>query len=117
MRSETAVTRLLGEPGDRVCGVELSDGDRLRADLIVDASGRGSRSDRWLSELGFPAPTESVVTMRVHYTSRLVWRGSDTQQEPSIIVPTPSPPDGRRFRCCGTGRGQPVAGNARWFSW
>src|SRR5690349_3991843 len=69
---ETAVAKLTGPPGERVSGVELADGRTLAADLVVDASGRGSRSDRWLADLGFPAPPESVITVRVHYTSRLV---------------------------------------------
>src|SRR5262245_36805932 len=33
----------------------------IRADLVVDASGRDSRAPRWLQVLGFPPPTETVV--------------------------------------------------------
>jgi 2-polyprenyl-6-methoxyphenol hydroxylase-like FAD-dependent oxidoreductase len=40
----------------RVTGVVLDSGDFLPADLVVDCSGRGSRSDRWLAALGLPAP-------------------------------------------------------------
>lgn len=37
---------------------------------MVDASGRGSRGDHWLSELGFPAPAKQVVEVGPTYVSR-----------------------------------------------
>src|SRR5688572_17741909 len=42
----------------------------LRADLVVDASGRDSRAPRWLQALGFPPPTETVVKAFLGYASR-----------------------------------------------
>jgi flavin-dependent dehydrogenase len=81
VRAETAVAGLTGRPGERISGVELADGRRLPAELVVDASGRGSRSDRWLQDLGFPGPSETVITVRVHYTTRLV-RGHPTVCRP-----------------------------------
>jgi 2-polyprenyl-6-methoxyphenol hydroxylase-like FAD-dependent oxidoreductase len=50
------------------------DGAEIRSDLVVDASGRGSRLPRWLQELGLEAPRETVVDAQVVYTSR-VFRG------------------------------------------
>lgn len=35
-----------------VCGVQTEDGRKLSADLVIDATGRGSRSPRWLNALG-----------------------------------------------------------------
>jgi 2-polyprenyl-6-methoxyphenol hydroxylase-like FAD-dependent oxidoreductase len=67
------------------------------ADFVVDASGRGSRSDRWLLKLGFPSAPESVITVRVHYTTRLVRGQPDNLQGPGIIVMAESPPDRRRY--------------------
>ncbi|MFF1513643.1 FAD-dependent oxidoreductase [Streptomyces sp. NPDC058305] len=59
---------------DRVTGVRTRDaaGDgTLDADLVVDASGRGSRAPAWLTGLGFPAVSERVVDAGVGYASRI----------------------------------------------
>ena len=109
IRADTAVAGLIGRARERVSGVELADGERLPADLVVDASGRGSRSDRWLRELGFPAPPESVITVRVHYTTRLLRSRPDDLSGPGIIIVGETPPDHRRF-----GAAFPIEGD-RWL--
>jgi len=43
--------------------------ESLNADLVVDASGRGSRSPAWLVELGYERPFEEAVKVGVTYTS------------------------------------------------
>lgn len=65
--------------GRRIIGasVHRRDGDTggrparhfLAADLVVDATGRGSRTPRWLGELGYPQVTEERVTMDLTYTT------------------------------------------------
>jgi 2-polyprenyl-6-methoxyphenol hydroxylase-like FAD-dependent oxidoreductase len=72
------VTGLCGSPsGDRVSGVTVrrtgADGGTrdLEADLVVDASGRGSRAPAWLGELGFPAPVTTEVDPHIAYASRV----------------------------------------------
>jgi 2-polyprenyl-6-methoxyphenol hydroxylase-like FAD-dependent oxidoreductase len=55
IRDEVAVSGLAGADGT-VTGVVLDSGETIEADLVVDCSGRGARSDRWLQELGLPAP-------------------------------------------------------------
>ncbi|MEU4167296.1 pyridine nucleotide-disulfide oxidoreductase [Streptomyces sp. NPDC026665] len=64
---------LLGT-ADRVTGVRvLADGlqEDLRADLVVDASGRGSRAEHWLEALGVTdIPTDEVDSGLV-YASRI----------------------------------------------
>lgn len=72
---------LLGDPiENRVSGVLLiprvSDVDRriaqeVRADLVVDATGRASRAPRWLKYLGYEPPQETVVNAHLGYASRL----------------------------------------------
>ncbi|MEV4502089.1 FAD-dependent oxidoreductase [Streptomyces klenkii] len=42
----------------------------LRADLVVDATGRASASDRWLGELGCPPVSRTVIDSRTAYVSR-----------------------------------------------
>jgi 2-polyprenyl-6-methoxyphenol hydroxylase-like FAD-dependent oxidoreductase len=66
------------ESGRRVTGVrvqERGEADRqtrtLDAELVVDASGRGSRGPAWLAELGYAKPEETVVDARVGYASRI----------------------------------------------
>jgi 2-polyprenyl-6-methoxyphenol hydroxylase-like FAD-dependent oxidoreductase len=44
--------------------------ERLDADLVVDASGRGSRTPRWLAELGYAPPAEESMRVDVTYVTR-----------------------------------------------
>jgi 2-polyprenyl-6-methoxyphenol hydroxylase-like FAD-dependent oxidoreductase len=61
--------------GDRVTGVQVREraddgsGEHLAADLVVDATGRGSRTPVRLETLGFPRPEESSVEIGVGYTT------------------------------------------------
>ncbi len=69
------VTGLLASPGgDRVHGVVHGGPgggeERLEADLVVDASGRGSRAPGWLERLGRSTPDESVVDSFAGYATR-----------------------------------------------
>lgn len=56
-----------------VKGIQTETG-MLEADLVVDASGRGSQSARWLKSLGFPPPREEEVEVRLTYTTRIFRR-------------------------------------------
>ena len=42
----------------------------LDADLVVDATGRGSRAPVWLSDIGFPRPEEEQLRVDLGYTTR-----------------------------------------------
>lgn len=71
------VLGLLAAPdGTRITGARIRpriDGateQNLYADLVVDATGRGSVTPKWLAALGYPLPTEDVVTMHVGYATR-----------------------------------------------
>jgi 2-polyprenyl-6-methoxyphenol hydroxylase-like FAD-dependent oxidoreductase len=55
----------------RVRGVRMADGAAHEADLVVDATGRGSRLPYWLREAGWQAPKKSEVDACVVYTSAL----------------------------------------------
>ena len=96
---ETETLRLLpaARGGGGVCGVlgrtrrSGSTEERMRADLVVDATGRGSRAPRWLQELGYDAPEETVVSAFLGYASRLYrvpegfasdWKGAYVQVAP-----------------------------------
>ena len=43
----------------------------LRADLVLDATGRASRAPRWLEDLGYEPPEEIVIDAHLAYASRL----------------------------------------------
>lgn len=55
-----------------ILGVSLSDGSVVAGDLVIDASGRGSQSPRWLEQLGYPVPDEQHVSCFMGYASQLV---------------------------------------------
>ncbi len=85
----------------RVTGVRLrSEADptqerTLSADLVVDTTGRGSRSPRWLAELGYTPPAEERLNVGVHYTTRLFRRApADLDGCRNVLVDVP--PNGRR---------------------
>jgi 2-polyprenyl-6-methoxyphenol hydroxylase-like FAD-dependent oxidoreductase len=44
--------------------------ETTRADLVVDASGRGGRALFWLEDLGYPTPAEERVEVEIAYTTR-----------------------------------------------
>ena len=66
--------------GDRVTGLRVLDraadsAERVvPADLVVDATGRGSRGPQWLAALGYPAPPVDRVEIGLAYASRLYRR-------------------------------------------
>jgi 2-polyprenyl-6-methoxyphenol hydroxylase-like FAD-dependent oxidoreductase len=47
--------------------------DEVPAELVVDASGRGSRTPAWLEELGYERPTEERIAVRVGYASQTLY--------------------------------------------
>jgi 2-polyprenyl-6-methoxyphenol hydroxylase-like FAD-dependent oxidoreductase len=67
----------------------------LNADLVVDTTGRGSPSPRWLEELGYAPPEEERLKVGVHYTTRLFQRDpADLNGCRHVLVDVP--PDGCR---------------------
>ncbi|HEX5819725.1 MAG TPA: FAD-dependent monooxygenase [Gemmatimonadales bacterium] len=63
----------MSDDGSRVTGVAVEqDGtaSTIVADVVVDATGRGSRSPQWLAQAGFPAPDEEVVECHASYATR-----------------------------------------------
>ncbi|MFF5179663.1 FAD-dependent oxidoreductase [Micromonospora sp. NPDC000316] len=61
---------------ERVVGVRVrsravdAQPQELEADLVVDATGRGSRTPAWLAELGYRRPDEDRVKVGLAYTTR-----------------------------------------------
>lgn len=63
--------------GVRAEGATPAEEALLAADLVVDATGRGSRGPKWLRELGHDAPAEEEVEVGISYTTRLYERCPD----------------------------------------
>jgi len=80
----------------------------LHADLVVDASGRYSHVSRWLEELGYAAPAETVINAFLGYASRYYAIPPDPQRDWRGITVQGSPQENRRG-----GVILPVEGN-RW---
>jgi len=86
----------LVQSGDGVRGVIVAretGSETVNADLVVDAGGRGSHALRWLTSIGVPRPSETVIGVDFAYTStKYRIRNSDNGAEPVILVGGP-PPD------------------------
>ncbi|GAB4581521.1 MAG: FAD-binding monooxygenase [Anaerolineales bacterium] len=69
----------------------------LLADLIVDVSGRGSRSPQWLQELGYSAPSTSEVKVDIGYATRMYRRDPADPRGQTWTLITPEAPKETRF--------------------
>ena len=82
--------------------------EELAADLVVDASGRSSRTPQWLRALGCPKTPEDRVDSGVAYTSRLFHHAPGIDASLSALAIQTQAPDHPRL-----GLLLPVEGN-RW---
>ena len=74
----------------RITGVALSR-EVLSADLVLDATGRGSQTPRWIETLGYPKPVEERVGVGLSYTTRSFRRKpEDAGGDVALIIP-PTP--------------------------
>jgi 2-polyprenyl-6-methoxyphenol hydroxylase-like FAD-dependent oxidoreductase len=78
-------------------GVMLRSGEDSRrypvfADLVVDATGRGSRAPKWLAELGYESPRETVVNAFLGYASRLYQLPAGFESDWQAIFLQAAPP-------------------------
>jgi 2-polyprenyl-6-methoxyphenol hydroxylase-like FAD-dependent oxidoreductase len=72
---------------ERVTGVLLDadDTNAIEADLVVDATGRGTRLPVWLEQWGFGRPTEDTVEVGIGYATHQI-RIPDGLIEEKVIV-------------------------------
>ncbi len=100
---------LLDASGERVEGAAVRDRDagemELHADLVVDATGRTSRTPSWLQDQGYDAPRVDEVGIDVTYSSAYVERPPEDRR---MFILAPSAP--RTFG----GTAFPVEGD-RWL--
>ena len=68
----------------------------LRADLVLDATGRASRAPRWLEDLGYEPPEEIVIDAHLAYASRLYRIPENFDGGWECAYVQAAPPDERR---------------------
>jgi 2-polyprenyl-6-methoxyphenol hydroxylase-like FAD-dependent oxidoreductase len=54
---------------NRVTGINIH-GSTLSANLVIDATGRGSRSPQWLESMGYDRPMEDRIEVNISYSTR-----------------------------------------------
>lgn len=69
---------------------------KLEADLIVDATGRASRAPRWLKELGYEAPQETLINAHIGYASRLYRIPENFNGNWTCVFVQAAPPEAKR---------------------
>ena len=85
----------------RVIGVRVKprgdgkDAAVIEADLVVDASGRGSQSPAWLAELGYARPREETIKVGIGYMTRLFRRRPDELHGKTAAIIAACEPDWR----------------------
>jgi 2-polyprenyl-6-methoxyphenol hydroxylase-like FAD-dependent oxidoreductase len=83
--------------GGRVTGTRVlrrADGsaeELIAADLVVDATGRGSRTPVWLEALGYPWPPTEQVQIGLGYATRIYRLPPDALQGDLAVVQTATP--------------------------
>ena len=74
--------------------VVCEDGGSVRADVVIDASGRGSRLPHWLAELGVGVPEPLLVDARLGYACQ-AYRANGTPAIEIGVVIQATPQTGR----------------------
>ncbi len=104
LRDNCGVRQLLTSANNqRITGVEVvqQHGDNLAetiaADLIVDCTGRGSRTPGWLAAIGYAAPPVSEVKVNVGYATRIFRRNPADPRGKKWFLITPDAPRESRF--------------------
>lgn len=109
LQGDTHVTGYLTDAADTaVTGVSYREGEASReisADLVVDATGRTSRTPDWLDAHGYESPPVEEVSVDLAYTTATVERPPDDHR---VVTLAPSAPDPRG------GTAGPIEGD-RWI--
>lgn len=94
-------THVLGVVGSasRVTGVTVRSGDgrteTIRADLVVDATGRRSRAERWLAGIGAHGVEQATFDPGLAYSTRIYQAPADLAATIPAIMIHPDPAVGR----------------------
>ncbi len=95
----TDIVGLTATAGRRVTGVQVRDraGELVQvpADLVVDATGRGSRTPVWLAEWGYQPPAEDRIEIGLGYATRTYRLRPGALGPDKLIVTGPTPDNPR----------------------
>ena len=101
IRPGCRVTRYVLDESGAVDGVrfrdETGEGTRLGADLVVDATGRTSKTPDWLERNGYTAPPVEEVTIDVGYSTVPVERPSGDRRAILALAEAPRVRGGAAF--------------------
>jgi 2-polyprenyl-6-methoxyphenol hydroxylase-like FAD-dependent oxidoreductase len=84
----------LDASGGAVVGLKTR-GQVLAADLVVDATGRGSKAAEWLEAIGYRRPPEERIEIALGYTSRQ-FRRRPPDMDGNVAGVIGATPDGKR---------------------
>ncbi|HEX3649006.1 MAG TPA: FAD-binding monooxygenase [Pseudonocardiaceae bacterium] len=83
------------QDGSRVTGARIQPQggteQLVEADLVVDCTGRGSRTPVWLTELGYARPEEQKIKIGLAYTTRHYRLDADPFGDELAFIPAPTP--------------------------
>jgi 2-polyprenyl-6-methoxyphenol hydroxylase-like FAD-dependent oxidoreductase len=90
-RDASQVVNLLGNTDNTaIQGVLIRDRDgnqaELSAQLVIDASGRGSKAPEWLQTLGYGKPKETAIDSFLGYASRWYQCPADFQSDWKVLT-------------------------------
>lgn len=68
----------------------------LTADLLVDASGRGSKTPQWLKDAGYNTPEETQLRLDLSYSSRIYKAPEEANYDWKLLLTNPYVPDSLR---------------------
>lgn len=119
LEGSSVITLLPNTKGTGVAGVVVRQRDpaspnpvsdqRIEADFVIDASGKGSQAPHWLRHLGYEPPAEIVVDAHIGYAHRLYRRSDFEQIDWQALLIQATPPTQTRM-----GAMFPVEGD-RWI--
>ncbi|MEU2073842.1 FAD-dependent oxidoreductase [Streptomyces sp. NPDC013489] len=97
------IVGLVADEGrDNITGVRVhsqeqgSEERTIDADLVVDATGRGSRTPVWLEEFGYERPDEERIRIDLSYTTRRFRLRDETVLDGDLSINPVSSPSHRR---------------------
>lgn len=82
LRHATVTGFTIDEARSKLTGITTDDGP-LATDLVIDASGRGTKTPKWLTKLGFGSPTKAEVRTYIGYATQFV-RLREHQLKPGV---------------------------------
>ena len=72
---------------DRVVGVALKDGTKLKADLVIDCMGKSSPMEKWLHEFHYQIPEQTKLKVNLVYCTAILEFDDPLHEKGCIVAP------------------------------